>query len=91
MGLRALVETALAAGALLADQRRLPPRPNLKTKVEVRLIAEGKNRTRIELEHRYLDRYGARRDEVRGIFDSDMGWKRLLDAFTVRAAEGGRP
>jgi uncharacterized protein YndB with AHSA1/START domain len=62
--------------------------PNLKTEVEVRFIAEGKNRTRIELEHRHLDRYGARRDEVRGIFDSDMGWKGLLDAFAARAAEG---
>jgi uncharacterized protein YndB with AHSA1/START domain len=62
--------------------------PNLKTEVEVRFIAEGKNRTRIELEHRHLDRYGARRDEVRGIFDSDMGWKGLLDAFAARAVEG---
>jgi uncharacterized protein YndB with AHSA1/START domain len=62
--------------------------PNLKTEVEVRFIAEGKNRTRIELEHRHLDRYGARRDEVRGIFDSDRGWKGLLDAFAARAAEG---
>jgi uncharacterized protein YndB with AHSA1/START domain len=62
--------------------------PNLKTEVEVRFIAEGKNRTRIELEHRHLDRYGTRRDEVRGIFDSDMGWKALLDAFAVRAVEG---
>jgi uncharacterized protein YndB with AHSA1/START domain len=62
--------------------------PDLKTEVEVRFIAEGKNRTRIELEHRHLDRYGTRRDEVRGIFDSDMGWKALLDAFAARAAGG---
>ena len=45
--------------------------PNLKTEVEVRFIAEGENRTRVELEHRGLDPYGARRDEMRGIFDSD--------------------
>ena len=61
---------------------------NLKTEVEVRFIADGKNGTHVELEHRRLDLYGARRDEMRGIFDSDMGWKGLLDAFAARAVEG---
>jgi uncharacterized protein YndB with AHSA1/START domain len=61
--------------------------PNLKTEVEVRFVAEGENRTRVELEHRGLDVYGARRDEMRGIFDSDRGWKGLLDAFAARASE----
>jgi uncharacterized protein YndB with AHSA1/START domain len=60
--------------------------PDLKTEVEVRFIADGKNRTRVELEHRRLDLYGARRDEMRGIFDSDGGWKGLLDAFAARAS-----
>ncbi len=59
--------------------------PNLKTEVEVRFIAEGKDRTRVELEHRHLDRYGARRDEMRGIFDSEGGWTGLLASF-ARAA-----
>jgi uncharacterized protein YndB with AHSA1/START domain len=60
--------------------------PSLKTEVEVRFIAEGKDRTRVELEHRHLDRYGARRDEMRGIFDSEGGWTGLLASF-ARAAE----
>jgi uncharacterized protein YndB with AHSA1/START domain len=60
--------------------------PDLKTEVEVRFIADGKNRTRVELEHRRLDLYGARRDEMGGIFDSDAGWKGLLDAFAARAS-----
>jgi uncharacterized protein YndB with AHSA1/START domain len=62
--------------------------PNLKTEIEVRFIAEGKDSTRVELEHRRLDRYGARRYEMRGTFDSAMGWKGLLEAFAARAAEG---
>jgi uncharacterized protein YndB with AHSA1/START domain len=61
--------------------------PNLKTEVELRFVADGKNATRVEFEHRRLDLYGARRDEIRGIFDSDAGWKALLDAFAARASE----
>lgn len=60
--------------------------PALKTEVEVRFIAEGKDGTRVELEHRHLDRYGERRDEMRGIFDSEGGWSRLLEVFASAAA-----
>ena len=65
--------------------------PALKTEVEVRFVAEGGNATRVELEHRRLDLYGARRDEMRGTFDSEMGWKALLAGFAARAsaAQGG--
>jgi uncharacterized protein YndB with AHSA1/START domain len=59
--------------------------PNLKTEVEVHFISEGKDRTRVELEHRHLDRYGARRDEMRGIFDSEKGWSGLLASFASAA------
>jgi uncharacterized protein YndB with AHSA1/START domain len=59
--------------------------PNLKTEVEVRFIGEGQDSTRVELERRHLDRYGARRDQMRGIFDSERGWSGLLEAF-ARAA-----
>ncbi|MGH7820177.1 MAG: hypothetical protein ACREQ9_10415 [Candidatus Binatia bacterium] len=54
--------------------------------MEIRFVAEGKDGTRVELEHRHLERYGARRDEIRGIFDSDGGWQGLLDAFAARAS-----
>src|SRR5262245_9495924 len=64
--------------------------PSLKTEIEVRFIAEGPNGTRVELEHRRLDRYGARRDEMREIFDKTGDWGRLLEAFAARAA-GGSP
>jgi uncharacterized protein YndB with AHSA1/START domain len=61
--------------------------PTLNTQIEVRFIAEGNERTRVELEHRHLERYGARRDEMRGIFDSDAGWKGILDRFAARASQ----
>jgi uncharacterized protein YndB with AHSA1/START domain len=60
--------------------------PRLETEVEVRFIAEGKDGTRVELEHRRLDLYGARRDEMRGIFDSEGGWSGLLASFTRAAS-----
>jgi uncharacterized protein YndB with AHSA1/START domain len=64
--------------------------PNLKTEIEVRFIAEGNDATRVELEHRKLDRYGARRDEMRRIFDIEGDWGRLLAMFAARAAEVSR-
>jgi uncharacterized protein YndB with AHSA1/START domain len=61
--------------------------PDLKTELEVRFIPEGREATRVELEHRCLDRYGARRDEMRTIFDTSGDWGRLLQAF-AQAAQG---
>lgn len=61
--------------------------PSLNTEIEVLFISESKNRTRVELEHRRLDRYGARRDEMRTIFDKTGDWGRLLAAFAARAVE----
>jgi uncharacterized protein YndB with AHSA1/START domain len=62
--------------------------PELKTEIEIRFIAVGEDGTRVELEHRKLDRYGARRDEMRRIFDTEGDWGRLLAMFAARAAEG---
>jgi len=64
------------------------PDPNLKTEIEVRFIVESAERTRVELEHRRLDRFGARRDEMRRIFDTEGDWGRLLESFarTAQAA-----
>jgi len=63
--------------------------PDLKTEIEVRFIAEGRDATRVELEHRKLDRYGARRDEMHRIFDTEGDWGRLLAMF-ARAVEETR-
>lgn len=59
--------------------------PSLKTEIEICFIAEGKNATRVDLEHRRLDRYGARRDQMRRIFETEGDWGRLLEMF-ARAA-----
>ena len=60
--------------------------PELNTEIEVRFIDEGSKRTRVEFEHRRLDRYGARRDEMRHIYDTQGDWGKLLEAFANVAA-----
>ncbi len=60
--------------------------PSLRTEVEVRFVAEGPRTTRVELEHRHLDRFGPRADEMRAIFDSPGGWAGLLERFAGAAA-----
>jgi uncharacterized protein YndB with AHSA1/START domain len=60
--------------------------PTLKTEIEVRFIPNGDDRTRVELEHRHLDRYGARRDEMWTIFDSTGDWGKILESFARAAA-----
>jgi uncharacterized protein YndB with AHSA1/START domain len=56
------------------------------SEVEVRFTAEAPDRTRVELEHRNLDRHGegweAERDGVGG----DQGWPLYLDRFAQQLA-----
>jgi uncharacterized protein YndB with AHSA1/START domain len=58
---------------------------SINTEVEVRFVSLGPARTRVELEHRRLDRYGAAAEQMRGIFDSENGWTNILRLFAVRA------
>jgi uncharacterized protein YndB with AHSA1/START domain len=60
--------------------------PDVHTEVEVRFHAEGERRTRVELEHRGLEAFGARADEMRQAFESDGGWPYLLGRFAQDAA-----
>jgi uncharacterized protein YndB with AHSA1/START domain len=62
--------------------------PALNTEIEVRFIAVAPGETRVELEHRRLDRYGARRDEMRQVFDKGGDWGRLLGMFAAVAEKG---
>jgi uncharacterized protein YndB with AHSA1/START domain len=59
--------------------------PAVHTEVEVRFNAEGEGRTRVELEHRGLESFGGRAQEMRGVFDSEGGWRMLLTRFAQRA------
>src|SRR5579863_2213760 len=51
------------------------------SEVEVRFIAEAPGRTRVELEHRALDRHGDGWEAVREGVDSEGGWPTYMRRF----------
>jgi uncharacterized protein YndB with AHSA1/START domain len=57
---------------------------NIDTQVEVRFVAVGPALTRVELEHRRLEGFGAAAEQMRGIFDSEGGWSRILREYVGR-------
>ena len=56
------------------------------SEIEVRFISETPERTRIELEHRNLDRHGDGWDAVRAGVDSEGGWPTYLQRFAALLA-----
>jgi uncharacterized protein YndB with AHSA1/START domain len=61
------------------------PDPASTSEVDVRFTAEGDGRTRVDLEHRGLETYAERAEEMRAIFGSDNGWNGLLRPFAAAA------
>lgn len=59
---------------------------DLVTEVEVRFIADGEHATRVELEHRNIDRLGDQAEAIRKAIDSPEGWQGLLERFAAAAA-----
>jgi uncharacterized protein YndB with AHSA1/START domain len=64
--------------------------PDLVTEVEITFIAEGAALTRVELEHRYLERAGDTAAALRAGIDSPDGWAGLLKRF-AETAGGAAP
>lgn len=61
--------------------------PAKTSEVEVRFIAESDDRTRVELEHRHLDRHGEGWQAVADGVDGDAGWPLYLSRYGDLAAE----
>ena len=60
--------------------------PGLVTEVVVTFTADGPARTRVDVEHRHLDRFGAAASQMRAVFESDGGWPGLLQHYGERTA-----
>jgi uncharacterized protein YndB with AHSA1/START domain len=56
------------------------------SEVEVRFIPEAPNRTRVELEHRYLERHGEGWEQLRDSVGGEGGWPGCLRKFAERLA-----
>lgn len=55
--------------------------PDRTSEVEVRFIPEGAARTRVELEHRHLERHGEGWQSVARGVGGDAGWPLYLDRY----------
>jgi uncharacterized protein YndB with AHSA1/START domain len=61
--------------------------PARTSEVEVRFIAESDGRTRVELEHRHLDRHGDGWEGLAMGVGADQGWPLYLDRFAAAVAD----
>ena len=64
--------------------------PGLHTEIDVRFSTEADGRTRVDLEHRGLEAFGDRAEQMRTVFDADGGWRGLLERFAAAAEAGAR-
>jgi len=61
--------------------------PSLHTEVEVTFTAEGREQTRVRLEHRKLEAFGEKMEAVRKAVGSEGGWKGLMETFAKFASK----
>jgi uncharacterized protein YndB with AHSA1/START domain len=63
--------------------------PERSREVEVTFTAETPDRTRVELEHRHLDRHGPGWESVRDGIGHDQGWPLYLDRYAALFGQAG--
>ncbi|MDQ2846190.1 MAG: SRPBCC family protein [Actinomycetota bacterium] len=62
--------------------------PDNTSEVEVRFVAESPHRTRVELEHRNIDRHGPGWRAVSDGVSADDGWQLYLNRYAALFTEG---
>jgi uncharacterized protein YndB with AHSA1/START domain len=66
---------------------QLEPDPSKTSEVEVRFVAESVDRTRVELEHRHLERHGAAWRAVAEGVEGEAGWPLYLNRYVEIATK----
>jgi uncharacterized protein YndB with AHSA1/START domain len=72
----------------ISPQWQIESDPENSSEVEVRFIAESERRTRLELEHRNIDRHGPGWQAVADGVEGDQGWPLYLDRYAALFIEG---
>jgi uncharacterized protein YndB with AHSA1/START domain len=67
----------------ISPRWQLETNPDLTSEVEVRFFAETPQRTRVELEHRNIDRHGPGWESVRDGVDNEAGWPLYLQRYAA--------
>jgi uncharacterized protein YndB with AHSA1/START domain len=70
----------------ISPQWQIQTDPEKTSEVDVRFIPEAPDRTRVELEHRNLDRHGEGWEQLRESVGGEGGWPGCLRTFAERVA-----
>ncbi len=73
----------------ISPQWQIESDPAHSSQVEVRFIADSPQRTRVELEHRHLDRHGPGWQSISDGVAGDQGWPLYLARFADLFSEAG--
>jgi len=73
----------------ISPQWQIETDPDNASEVEVRFVAETADRTRVELEHRHIDRHGPGWEAITGGVDGPEGWPLYLDRYAALVKDGG--
>ena len=70
----------------ISPQWQIQTDPAKTSEVDVRFVGEGPDRTRVELEHRNLDRHGEGWEQLRDSVAGEGGWPYCFERFAERLA-----
>jgi uncharacterized protein YndB with AHSA1/START domain len=73
----------------ISPQWQIEPDPDRTSEVEVRFVPESPDRTRVELEHRHLDRHGPGWQSVAEGVGGDQGWPLYLARYAALFSQEG--
>lgn len=59
--------------------------PNFLTEVEANFVEKGPKLTSFNLEHRNIEKFGSKAEEIWSAFDSEGGWTGMLKSFAAIA------
>jgi uncharacterized protein YndB with AHSA1/START domain len=81
--------TRLVLSWHLNSQWQFDPDASRASEVDVRFVPDGPSRTRVEFEHRHIER-AVDAEQLRAGVDSPEGWTGLLELFAAKVREAAK-